>query len=114
MGQQHLDGGQVSCLCGTQQRCRTHGQERICAAIIALARELKLRVIAEGVENLEQLEFLRHHRCDQVQGYLMSPAVPIDELEKLLRATPEGTGLFQRTLGLEADQALDLLAANQS
>jgi EAL domain-containing protein (putative c-di-GMP-specific phosphodiesterase class I) len=57
----------------------------ICAAIIAMARELKLRVIAEGVENVEQLDFLRRHRCDQVQGYLVGPPLPAADLEKLLR-----------------------------
>ncbi|MBS0396858.1 MAG: bifunctional diguanylate cyclase/phosphodiesterase, partial [Proteobacteria bacterium] len=41
----------------------------ICAAIIAMARELRLKVIAEGVENAEQLEMLRSHGCDQAQGY---------------------------------------------
>jgi diguanylate cyclase (GGDEF)-like protein len=86
----------------------------ICAAIIALARELKLRVIAEGVENLEQVEFLRRHRCDQVQGYLMSAPVPIEELEKMLRSNPQGTRLFQRSLAEVPDQPVDLLAANQS
>jgi EAL domain-containing protein (putative c-di-GMP-specific phosphodiesterase class I) len=60
----------------------------ICAAIIAMARELKLKVIAEGVANAEQLEFLRKHRCDQVQGYLISMPIAVAELEKLLRATP--------------------------
>src|ERR1700744_6785041 len=47
----------------------------ICAAIIAMARELKLKVIAEGVETAEQLEFLRTHRCDLAQGYLVSKPV---------------------------------------
>jgi diguanylate cyclase (GGDEF)-like protein len=60
----------------------------ICAAIIAMARELKLKVVAEGVENVEQLEFLRKHRCDQVQGYLISGPIPVAELEKLLRSAP--------------------------
>jgi EAL domain-containing protein (putative c-di-GMP-specific phosphodiesterase class I) len=62
----------------------------ICAAIIALARELKLRVIAEGVENLEQVEFLRRHRCDQVQGYLISEPIPVADLERLLRNRQPG------------------------
>jgi len=62
----------------------------ICAAIIAMARELKLKVIAEGVANTEQLDFLRTHRCDQVQGYLISPPIPVGELEQLLRTPPYG------------------------
>jgi diguanylate cyclase (GGDEF)-like protein len=62
----------------------------ICAAIIAMARELKLKVIAEGVETAEQLEFLRKHRCDQVQGYLISEPIPVAQLEKLLRSDPQG------------------------
>jgi predicted signal transduction protein with EAL and GGDEF domain/DNA-binding response OmpR family regulator len=68
----------------------------ICAAIIAMARELKLKVIAEGVENVEQLEFLRKHRCDQVQGYLVSPPVPVADLNKLLRGVPHCGGNHER------------------
>jgi diguanylate cyclase (GGDEF)-like protein len=58
----------------------------ICAAIIAMARELKLKVIAEGVETDAQLEFLRTHRCDQAQGYLISKPISSAELERLLRS----------------------------
>jgi diguanylate cyclase (GGDEF)-like protein len=64
----------------------------ICAAIIAMARELKLTVIAEGVETAEQLEFLRRHRCDQVQGFLISRPVPAAELQKLLVSAASGNG----------------------
>jgi diguanylate cyclase (GGDEF)-like protein len=62
----------------------------ICAAIIAMARELKLKVVAEGVQNAEQLEFLRRHQCDQAQGYLISRAVPAIDLQALLRAAARG------------------------
>lgn len=69
----------------------------ICAAIIAMARELKLRVIAEGVSNEEQLKILRRHRCDQVQGYLISKPVPIDDLEMLLRGEQPGGSVYDHT-----------------
>jgi EAL domain-containing protein (putative c-di-GMP-specific phosphodiesterase class I) len=57
----------------------------ICAAIIAMARELKLKVIAEGVETAAQLEFLRKHQCDQAQGYLISRPISAGDLETLLQ-----------------------------
>lgn len=57
----------------------------ICAAIIAMARELRLKVVAEGVEVAEQLEFLRKQGCDQIQGFLISKPVPVDDLVGLLQ-----------------------------
>jgi diguanylate cyclase (GGDEF)-like protein/PAS domain S-box-containing protein len=48
----------------------------IVTAIIAMAHSLRLKVIAEGVEYTEQADFLRHHDCDQMQGYLITPPVP--------------------------------------
>ncbi|WP_166267823.1 putative bifunctional diguanylate cyclase/phosphodiesterase [Marinobacter caseinilyticus] len=56
----------------------------IVAAIIALAHNLGLKVIAEGVEYDAQLDFLREHRCDQWQGYLCSKALPAKDFETLL------------------------------
>lgn len=58
----------------------------ICSAIIAMARELKLKVIAEGVETEPQLNFLREHRCDQAQGYLIGRPIPAAECERLFAA----------------------------
>jgi EAL domain-containing protein (putative c-di-GMP-specific phosphodiesterase class I) len=49
-----------------------------------MGRELKLKVIAEGVETQQQLEFLRAHKCDQAQGFLIGRPVPVAEFEKSL------------------------------
>ncbi|TWI69978.1 PAS domain S-box-containing protein/diguanylate cyclase (GGDEF)-like protein [Pseudoduganella lurida] len=58
----------------------------IVVSIIALAHNLKLRVIAEGVETAAQLDFLREHGCDEMQGYHFSRPLPVAEFERLLRA----------------------------
>jgi EAL domain-containing protein (putative c-di-GMP-specific phosphodiesterase class I) len=60
------------------------GHGVITRAIIALGHNLKLKVIAEGVETLEQLTFLRHHDCDQMQGYYFSPALSQQALEEMV------------------------------
>ena len=44
--------------------------------IICLAHSLRLKVIAEGVETREQMEFLKSHGCDQYQGFYLSPPLP--------------------------------------
>lgn len=51
----------------------------IAAAIIALAHQLHLEVLAEGVESTAQLSFLQEQGCDYFQGFLVSPAIPADE-----------------------------------
>lgn len=56
----------------------------ICAAIIALAQSLKIRVIAEGVESKEQVDFLTQHGCGYYQGYYFSrPVTAMDITENL-------------------------------
>ncbi len=57
----------------------------IAATIIAMARGLKLKVLAEGVESQQQLAFLQQHGCDYYQGYLFHKPVPASELESWLR-----------------------------
>lgn len=57
----------------------------ICRSIIAMAHNLKLRVIAEGVENNEQMDFLRREHCDEVQGYIFSKPVNPKEVLEMIR-----------------------------
>ena len=59
----------------------------VVTAIIALARSLGLRVIAEGVENLRQMEVLHRLGCGVMQGFLFSRAIRPDELERWLQQT---------------------------
>lgn len=61
----------------------------ITRAIVALARSLNLKVIAEGVETRSQMAFLRSLKCDEVQGYLISRPIPEEEFLKLINR-PEG------------------------
>jgi diguanylate cyclase (GGDEF)-like protein/PAS domain S-box-containing protein len=55
----------------------------ITAAIIAMAQKLKLNVVAEGVETIEQVEFLQNNNCFIVQGYYFSKPIPESELPQL-------------------------------
>jgi EAL domain-containing protein (putative c-di-GMP-specific phosphodiesterase class I) len=67
-------------------RMRDAGYPRnIVAMIVSLAHTLGLKVIAEGVEDAEQVRLLRDLGCDQIQGYLVSRPVPAQEVEGLLR-----------------------------
>ncbi len=54
-------------------------------SIINMAHQLDLRVVAEGVETLEELAVLRDLGCDEIQGYLFSPPIPAVEFEALVR-----------------------------
>jgi diguanylate cyclase (GGDEF)-like protein len=57
----------------------------ITSATIAMARQLGLRVVAEGVEEVDQRDFLRRNGCHEYQGFLFSPAVPPEAFAEMLR-----------------------------
>lgn len=57
----------------------------IVQAVVRLARTMKLKVVAEGVETREQLDALRDYGCDMVQGYLFSKPVPTEDITRMLR-----------------------------
>ena len=58
----------------------------IASAIIAMGHNLGMRVIAEGIETEEQLQFLIGQQCDEAQGFLVHPPLRVDECERLLAA----------------------------
>jgi len=89
-------------------------QYALITSVIALGHGLDLEVTAEGVETVQQMEFLQAHGCDVMQGFLFSQALPADELERLFMLervgnagrlqllggdwiTPEGTGRPDRS-----------------
>ena len=87
----------------------------ICLAIIGLAHNLRMTVIAEGVETEGQANYLRQHHCDEMQGYYFSRPLPVGDFEQLLvqRRTlilPVRPANERRTLLLVDDEA-DVLSA---
>ena len=56
----------------------------IARAIITMAHGLGLTVVAEGVESREQLDLLRKEGCEEIQGFLISPAVPAPQFAEML------------------------------
>ena len=65
----------------------------ITSAIIAMAHSLKLDIVAEGVENHQQLDFLLEKNCQLVQGYFFSRPLPADEMSQLLVTGLQAVGL---------------------
>jgi EAL domain-containing protein (putative c-di-GMP-specific phosphodiesterase class I) len=82
----------------------------VVTGIICLAHSLRLKVIAEGVETLDQMEFLKSQGCDQYQGFYLSPPLTAEAYEKLLRAEAqalddETASTHSRLAGIPPDPA---------
>ncbi len=67
------------------EECKT-----IAGTIMVLAHGLGMRVVAEGVESIEQLSFLQRGECDMIQGHLFSKPLPANEIERLLADVLDG------------------------
>jgi diguanylate cyclase (GGDEF)-like protein/PAS domain S-box-containing protein len=65
----------------------------IASAVIGMGRNLNLRVVAEGVETLEELAFLQAQRCDEAQGYYFCRPVPAEQFAELLHTGISKTAL---------------------
>jgi EAL domain-containing protein (putative c-di-GMP-specific phosphodiesterase class I) len=59
----------------------------IANAIIRLSHALNLRVVAEGVESIEQVAFLKKNGCDEIQGYVVAKPLPPDKVNLLFEQT---------------------------
>jgi EAL domain-containing protein (putative c-di-GMP-specific phosphodiesterase class I)/ActR/RegA family two-component response regulator/GGDEF domain-containing protein len=93
----------------TGEIAHDQGQAAIARAIIAMGRQLHLKVMAEGVESEAQVGYLRRADCDQLQGFLFSGPKPLAEVDPLLRQRylrPElfAQGAASRTLLLVDDE----------
>ncbi len=64
----------------------------IVRSVIELARNFGLKAVAEGVENQQAWEMLTELRCDDAQGYYMSPPLPVEKLNKWMVDSPWGFG----------------------
>jgi len=67
-----------------QDVTRSKDDAAIVSAIIAMAKTLEIKIIAEGIETEEQLAFLRDHACERAQGFLFSKPLPVESMMELL------------------------------
>ncbi|MGR3179579.1 MAG: putative bifunctional diguanylate cyclase/phosphodiesterase [Candidatus Anammoxibacter sp.] len=78
-------------------------------ALITMSHELGIKVIAEGVETQEQIDFLILMGCDEMQGYFFSPPIPQDKMEKLLK---DGTNCIHETINYSREEMAKRLNYN--
>lgn len=77
----------------------------ITLAIIAMAKRLKMRVVAEGVETDAQRQFLARHRCDEGQGFVFSRAVPLAKIAEMLKTERAATMELDHLSGGKSQRA---------
>ncbi|MGI9328681.1 MAG: bifunctional diguanylate cyclase/phosphodiesterase, partial [Pseudomonadales bacterium] len=67
-----------------QDMLTDHRDAAVVSSIIAMAKQMGLKVVAEGIEDIDQLSFLKKHDCDMAQGFLLSRPLPNDKATALL------------------------------
>ncbi len=77
--------------CFIQGIDRSHDARALCETIVAMARQLKLRTVAEGVELQSEFEVLKEIGCDAAQGYLFQRPIPAAELAGFVLRWPKPT-----------------------
>ena len=83
----------------------------ISQAIISMSHGMSLKTVAEGVETVEQLEFLRSRECDEVQGFYFSHPLPESDIEQLLR---EGTKVVSKNETYEEEKYLLIVSDDKN
>ena len=92
--------------CFTRGIHHSAGMRSLCQTIVAMARQLKLRTVAEGIEEASELKVMRAIGCDAAQGYLFQPPAPAEEFAEFLRQWPRrrlGFGFHGARLRAEPD-----------
>jgi len=91
----------------TAEKCSTEDEtrgERIVTHVISMAKDLKMEVLAEGVETQDQKEFLKTARCDMIQGYYYARPMPMKEFELLYKGEKGLKGTVHEPVMKEKEQ----------
>lgn len=80
--------------------------QTVAGAVLVLAHGLGMNVVAEGVETIEQLSFLRERGCDQIQGYLFSRPLPEPEFRAMYARSLDGDASLAAKLGVVAAELM--------
>ncbi|NLK60084.1 MAG: EAL domain-containing protein, partial [Treponema sp.] len=65
--------------------CETNGDCSLTGNIVEIGKKLGLQVVAEGVETAGQLKYLTEQKCDKIQGWIFSKALPLEDAELFIR-----------------------------
>lgn len=82
--------------------CHDHNDEQIVKTLISMAHSLELKVVAEGVEDNDQLNLLKKYGCDEIQGYLLSKPVTEDEFLEIIKKPPQKISSSDKVIQLHS------------